>query len=269
MKQRFGPAFGGSLAFHAAIGLLALLVSRGGVDTSSAVEVHSAPARTEVVWLHEAGPGGGGGGGGNRMKAPPRQAKLPGADRITVPVAKPVTLTPPTENTPEPNPVERLTIQASRLASSSESLIGAIASYPGASPLSQGPGDGDGAGTGKGTGDGPGRGSGFRDGDGGNTGGKFYQPGNGVTPPIDIYRGKPQYTAEAMRARIQGSVWVECVVQPNGACTDLRVVRSLDAIYGLDLEAIQAAGQWRFRPGTRRGEPVPVLVTIELAFTLH
>ena len=34
-------------------------------------------------------------------------------------------------------------------------------------------------------------------------------------------------------------------------------------------EAIKAAKQWRFRPGMRFGEPVAVLVTIELSFTLR
>jgi outer membrane biosynthesis protein TonB len=46
-------------------------------------------------------------------------------------------------------------------------------------------------------------------------------------------------------------------------------VRSLDSVFGLDLEAIKAARQWRFRPGTRLGEPVSVPVTIELDFVLR
>jgi hypothetical protein len=33
--------------------------------------------------------------------------------------------------------------------------------------------------------------------------------------------------------------------------------------------AIDTARQWRFRPGTRDGEPVPVSITIELTFTLR
>ena len=40
-------------------------------------------------------------------------------------------------------------------------------------------------------------------------------------------------------------------------------------IFGLDQEAIKAAKQWRFVPGTRMGQPVSVLVTIELTFTLR
>jgi TonB family protein len=72
-----------------------------------------------------------------------------------------------------------------------------------------------------------------------------------------------------MRARIQGSVLVECVVQTSGVCTDIRVLRSLEPSFGLNDEALKAARQWRFRPGTRQGAPVPVLVTMEITFALR
>jgi TonB family protein len=62
---------------------------------------------------------------------------------------------------------------------------------------------------------------------------------------------------------------VECVVQTSGMCTDIRVKRSFDPAFGLDQEAIKAAAQWRFRPGTLRGEAVPVIVTMEIAFALR
>ena len=94
------------------------------------------------------------------------------------------------------------------------------------------------------------------------------RPGNGVTIPRLIRNVKPQYTPEAMRAKIQGSVMVECVVNTDGTVSNARVIRSLDATFGLDQEAIKAAKQWLFAPGTRNGEPVPVMVSIELTFTL-
>ncbi len=80
---------------------------------------------------------------------------------------------------------------------------------------------------------------------------------------------KPQYTAEAMRAKIQGVVLLEAVVQTDGTVGDVRVIRSLDPVFGLDQEALKAARQWRFVPGRRQGQPVPVLVSIELTFTLR
>jgi TonB family protein len=157
-----------------------------------------------------------------------------------------------------------LNIPAATLGAATEALPGAIDAPPAPPTLSQGSGAGGGAGTGKGTGVGSGSGSGLGPGFGGGTGGGAYRPGSGVSVPRVIREVKPQYTSDAMRARIQGSVWLECVVQPNGQCTDIQIVRSLDPTFGLDREAIEAAGQWRFAPGTRFGEPVPVLVTIEL-----
>jgi protein TonB len=95
-----------------------------------------------------------------------------------------------------------------------------------------------------------------------------FRAGPGVTIPRLLKDVKPQYTADAMRAKIQGSVVVECVVQTDGTVGNVKVIRSLDATYGLDQEAIKAAKQWVFAPGTRNGQPVPVMVSIELTFTL-
>ena len=95
-------------------------------------------------------------------------------------------------------------------------------------------------------------------------------PGNDVTMPVEVRKGIPRYTTEAMRALIQGSILVECVVQPEGACTNIRVRRSsFRPAFGLDDEAMKAAADWRFRPGTRRGQAVPVIVTMEIAFALR
>jgi protein TonB len=127
--------------------------------------------------------------------------------------------------------------------------------------IALGPGD-NGAGTApgnnRGIGDKPG--SGF---------GNAFGPGSGVTTPTVIVQIKPRYTADAMRLRIQGSVWVECVVLPDGSVGYAHVTRSLDSRFGLDDEAIAAAKQWRFRPGTLNGKAVPVVVSIELMFSVR
>ena len=111
-------------------------------------------------------------------------------------------------------------------------------------------------GSGTGTGAGPGQGSGIGEGFGGGTGGGAYRPGNGVMLPKPLREVKPQYTADAMRAKVQGTVLLECVVLPDGTVGKVEIVRSLDSAFGLDQEAIKAAKQWRFAPGTRFGEPV-------------
>lgn len=216
----------------------------------------------DIVWLSEPGPGGGG-GGGNKMPEPPKPAELKGPEKITVPAVKPPEITPKPEPVPEPPPVvePQLTIPAQMMAAAQEISAGAIG------PPTDSPSQSRGSGTG--TGAGPGTGSGLGPGTGGGTGGGAFRPGNGVTLPVVVREIKPQYTAEAMRAKVQGTVLLECVVLPDGTVGPVEVVRSLDASFGLDQEAVKAAKQWRFRPGTRLGEPVAVLVTIELTFTLR
>jgi TonB family protein len=267
--KRMGPAMVASWLAH--IAAFALIV----------VMIRYTPARTvetppeemtvrDIVWLNEPGPGGGGGGGGNRMKEPPRKAELPGKDKITVPVEKPQPLQPPKEEVKEepPPPVQELNIPAKTMGAATDTLPGVIEGTS-TSSLSQGPGSGGGSGTGNGTGIGPGTGSGLGPGWSGGFGGGAYRPGSGIDLPVVLKEVKPQYTAEAMRAKIQGVVVVECVVGADGTVSDVRVQRSLDPVYGLDQEAMKAARLWRFIPAKRQGQPVPILVSIELTFTLR
>jgi protein TonB len=184
-------------------------------------------------------------------------------------VAQPRAIEPQPLTQNEPEPVRQVVIPARSLAAALETLPGAIEGVGSPATLSRGPGDGDGSGSGHGLGDGPDIGSGLGPGRDHGTGGDIYRIGNGVTSPVEIRRATPRYTTAAMQARVQGAVVVECVVSTSGVCTDAHVVRSLDSTYGLDQEAVNAAGQWRFRPGTRQGRPVPVLVTMEITFTLR
>jgi TonB family protein len=94
-------------------------------------------------------------------------------------------------------------------------------------------------------------------------------PGTGVQPPQPLDRPLPVYTAEAKRRVIQGLVFLQCVVDTDGRCQDIVVTRSLDAVYGLDEQAIKTARQWRFAPGTLDGKPVKVRVDMEFSFNLR
>jgi TonB family protein len=89
-----------------------------------------------------------------------------------------------------------------------------------------------------------------------------------VVFPLMLVEGKPRYTSAAMAAKIQGGVFLTAVVQPDGTIDQIVVRRSLDPRFGLDREAVAAAQKWRFTPGTRDGQPVPVLISMELTFTL-
>lgn len=259
---------GASVAAHILIGLVALAVMSYRPERRP-VQLPPQTRVDRLVFLPIEGPGGGGGGGGNRMKEPPRVAELPGKDKITVPVQKPPAPTPPPEvEEPEPPPIEALNIPVMNMAAAELMLPGAIES-PSVSTESQGSGSGGGSGTGTGTGSGPGTGSGLGPGHGGGTGDGVYRPGAGITLPRVLREVKPQYTADAMRAKIQGTVLLECIVMPDGSIGQVKILRPLDPIYGLDQEAIKAARNWRFTPGMKDNQPVPVIITIELSFTLR
>jgi TonB family protein len=267
-QKRIPSALAGSLLSHVVFALIIVFGVRYGAAKTVTPALLPDQPNTNIIWLSQPGPGGGGGGGGNRMKDPPRQAEMPGKDKITVPVSKPPKME-MQEVKKEPDPVAQLNIPAKSLAAAQDSLPGAIEAPPGPPTLSQGSGSGGGAGTGTGTGVGPGTGSGLGPGSGGGTGGGVYRPGNGVTLPRVLHEERPQYTSDAMRAKVQGTVLLECVVKPDGSVGDVQVIRSLDPTFGLDQQAVVAARKWRFAPGTRLGEPVPVLITIELTFTLR
>ena len=251
--QRIGASLGAGLLTHiVVIGLVLLIMSLIPERVYQAV----LPDRLspDIVWLSQPGPGGGG-GGGNKMPDPPKKAELKGREKISVP-------TPP-EPTPQPPkvepPPETLNIPAQTLAAAPAVTPGALESTQASAST----------GSGSGSGAGPGQGSGLGPGFGGGIGGGAYRPGNGVQLPRPLQEVKPQYTADAMRAKVQGTVLLECVVLPDGTVGSVEIVRSLDSTFGLDQEAIKAAKRWRFAPGTRFGEPVAVLVTIELTFTLR
>jgi len=261
-NQRIGNALGVSVVTHLAIlGLLFLIAQIVPDKVYQAVLPDTLP---DIVWLADPGPGGGGGGGGNQSPEPPKKVELPGKQEVSVPVPPEPVEVPK----PEPEPVPEINIPAQTAAAAPVIAPGVITNND-ASTESQGAGVGGGGGTGRGTGVGSGQGSGLGEGIGGGTGGGVFRPGNGVTVPRVLREVKPAYTAEAMRAKVQGLVLLECVVMPDGTIGRVEIVKSLDGTFGLDQEAIKAARQWRFAPGTRFGEPVAVLVTIELQFTLR
>jgi periplasmic protein TonB len=240
----------GTIVHAVAVGLLLLFVS----FLPKKVYESILPARIEdFVHIVDPGPGGGG-GGGNKSPDPPKKAELP---KVVEPPK-------PTPVVPEPVPVPTEPVLSLSLESVKPVDIAApgdLSTNPNASATSRGSGTGTGAGPGRGSGLGPGSGGGF--------GGGTYNVGNGVTRPIDIYSPKPKYTADAMRAKIQGTVVMSAVVMPDGSVTDVQIVKSLDQSFGLDEEAKRTARLWKFRPGTLKGEPVPVRIQIELDFNLR
>ncbi len=92
----------------------------------------------------------------------------------------------------------------------------------------------------------------------------MYRTGPGIVAPFAAAKTPPEYTAEAVLARLEGGVLLSLVVGSDGQPREIRVARPLGL--GLDERAIESVRTWRFRPGTRNGMPVDVQVDEEVFF---
>ena len=268
-EERMGRSLAASAATHLVAGaLLALIVSLTPAPVYELIVPNR--ERYSIIWVPEAGPGGGGGGGGDDALDPPREIALEGAEEtpLSVPVQEQSDLVEP-EVGPEVLQTRRMNIPAVSMAAATQTRSGVLDDLAAAESVAAGSGGGGGGGAGEGTGSGPGAGPGLGPGEGGGVGGGVYRPGAGIVNPRLLREVRPQYTAEALRAKVTGTVYLEMVVLPDGTVGDVRITRSLDPVFGLDEEAVKAARQWLFEPGTRFGEPVAILVNLALDFNLR
>lgn len=84
--------------------------------------------------------------------------------------------------------------------------------------------------------------------------------------PRKIADARPLYPEFARTARVEGTVVLEAVLDPAGRVTQLRVIKSVPL---LDQAALDAVRQWRYTPSMYGGQPVSVLMTITIRFTLQ
>ncbi len=203
---------------------------------------------------------GGGGGGGTKEKFEASKGALPKTAReqltppaIVVPNDSPKLVVPPSVVAPQLN-----LPQVGPLGDPMSRVLG---------PISNGPGSGGGIGSGYAGGVGPGYGPGVGPGSGGGVGGGPYRTGGGVSAPVPIYDPDPEYSEEARKAKYQGTVILWVVVGIDGRPREMRIVRSLGM--GLDERAMEAVRKWRFKPGMKGTQPVPVQINVEVNFRLY
>jgi TonB family protein len=91
-----------------------------------------------------------------------------------------------------------------------------------------------------------------------------YRVGGDVKAPVVIQRVDPVYPPEAKEKRIAGVVITELLIDRNGNVVDVRVLKPLP--FGLNQAVVDAVRQWKFRPGTRNGEPVGVYFNLAMHF---
>lgn len=226
----------------------------------------------------------GGGSGGNHNPLPPQQGKLPPPSDIqaAIPTAPPI-------HAPS-LPVAGMDIDPALWADLKAPVFGDPRST--STVESKGPGSGEGIGTNEGLGVGDGTGPGYGPGKDGNIGGGSKElgccgsgsgEGDGASGSLRgggggggtsveqkarlLSKPEPQYTEEARRNQVSGTVVLRAVFSSSGEVVQIRALRTLP--FGLTERAIAAARQIQFMPAVRGGQPVSVAMQLEYNFNLY
>lgn len=80
-----------------------------------------------------------------------------------------------------------------------------------------------------------------------------------------IHAPRPVYPALAKQARIQGTVRLQAIIAKDGSIQELQVLQGHPLLVQSALDAVR---QWRYQPTLLNGEPVEVVTTIDVVFTL-
>jgi TonB family protein len=226
-------------------------------------------------------PAHGGGGGGQQDSLPTQVGRIPPPSEIPAKIPT----TPPIK--PPLLPTAGINIDPALYKNQPYDRFGDPRSQ--STATSAGPGSGNGLGNGTGAGIGEGNGTGFGPGNGRNMGGGDPSDGGGgrgggrgnngedynkTFNPKDVNvkarilsRPEPQYTEEARKNQVSGTVVLRAVFSSSGQVTNIRAVSGLP--YGLTERAIAAAREIRFTPAMKDGRPVSQYIQIEYNFNLY
>jgi protein TonB len=91
--------------------------------------------------------------------------------------------------------------------------------------------------------------------------------GGGITAPHASYAPDPSYCEMARQAHYQATTVLWMVVGSDGLPQNIRT--SKPAGMCLDEEAVKAVQTWKFDPSEKQGEPVPVMINVEVNFKLY
>jgi protein TonB len=92
-----------------------------------------------------------------------------------------------------------------------------------------------------------------------------YDQGDGVSLPRVTKHVFVQYSSQAMRKKLRGTIRLKGIVSSDGTTRDVELVSGLEQ--QMDENAVAALKQWKFEPGQREGKPVAVRITVDMTFT--
>ena len=91
------------------------------------------------------------------------------------------------------------------------------------------------------------------------------RPGGQIQPAELIYRPDPVYPHLAVITRTEGTVYLEAIISTDGSIHDLRFISGPPFLVQAAMEAVS---KWRYQPTLLNGEPVEVMMEVEVKFKL-
>jgi TonB family protein len=92
--------------------------------------------------------------------------------------------------------------------------------------------------------------------------------GGEIKAPVLTHRVEPIYPNASRMSRTEKKIILELLITDHGVCRQ-PVVVSTDRDAALEYSAMEAVGQWQFKPGTLDDKPVPVLFNLTINFKLE
>ncbi|MGA2356071.1 MAG: energy transducer TonB [Terriglobales bacterium] len=97
--------------------------------------------------------------------------------------------------------------------------------------------------------------------------GRGHEPDRNVTMPRAIFAPNPEYTEQARKKKINGTVLLSLTVTVDGTTRDIKLVKGVG--YGLDEKAVEAVSRWKFTPALKDGQPIEKEISVEVDFHLY
>ncbi len=104
-----------------------------------------------------------------------------------------------------------------------------------------------------------------------------YHVGDGVTAPRLLYQAAPEFSEKLRKNKITGSCVVSITVDIDGNSQNAHIIKShpdtndknlRNAVMEIQDSCVKAAKQYRFKPATYQGKPIPVETTVEIDFQI-
>jgi TonB family protein len=89
--------------------------------------------------------------------------------------------------------------------------------------------------------------------------------GGSIPEPRKLKDVRPAYPPQAIQARVQGVVILECRISPAGRVVEVKPLRGIPL---LTEAAVEAVRQWEYTPAELNGVAVPVIMTVTVNFKL-